>query len=120
LRGVLPARREFSNNVSRLAATRRDAPLGACHGRLGWLQSGFFGMKLRRHDLERGVAYGLAEELTLFVLHLQEPARPAPSRALDGGIGRSRTTANASSHAAVRFDSSMPSSSGKTRCPNLR
>src|SRR6516164_1752130 len=39
-------------------------------------------------NLKRGVANGRAEELTLIVGHLQEPARPAPRIAADLGIGQ--------------------------------
>src|SRR5262245_48482487 len=63
-------------------------------------------MKLRRHDLERRMAYGLAKELTLFVLHLQEPARPAPSRALDliGQVAHDRQRLIARSRSVRQLD----------------
>src|SRR5262245_13700064 len=45
-------------------------------------------MAIRGHDLERGMTYGRAEEATPFVRHLDEPASPTPSCALDFRISQ--------------------------------
>jgi hypothetical protein len=66
------------------------------------------------------MAYGHAQELAVFVRHLQEAARPAPRIAGDLGIGQVPDDANACSRAAERFNNSTPSSSGTVRSPKLR
>src|SRR5262249_23577629 len=60
-------------------------------GRSSWPQFRLLAARLlrvARHDFERRVAYGSAEELALVVGHLQEPARPPPRIASGFGIGQ--------------------------------
>src|SRR5262249_33739864 len=79
--GALQATPQLPSEVRR-SVPRSGAVLGGDdRGRLDCLRPEFFTptlTNLRRHDFERWVAYGRAEELALFVRHLQEPARPAP------------------------------------------
>jgi hypothetical protein len=86
--GVLLTRQKLPNESRRSAAIWQRR---RCPGWLALLGLRFLGLKLRgiRPDnLKRGVANGRAEELTLIVGHLQEPARPAPRIAADLGIGQ--------------------------------
>src|SRR5215471_16791033 len=85
---MLLTRQTLPNKIRRSAGLWQRR---RCPGWLALLGLRFLGLKLRgiRPDnLKRGVANGRAEELTLIVGHLQEPARPAPRIAADLAIGQ--------------------------------
>src|SRR5262249_30099162 len=77
--GVAIGRRHLLNDSR---SVRRSSPRpGDRRGRSSWPQFRLLAARLlrvERHDFERRVAYGSAEELALVVGHLQEPARPPP------------------------------------------